>query len=422
MAGLEEMMAGLFGGTQAPAGDEMRRRRSGPGGEGGYGGIGGAAVTPGQMMPYYGGVGQYDFSGAMGSQMGGRQGLMSLLGGKDVQGPALRHFANQGFDFGRPGQDNREAPGGPNIAPGNIDNAQALFQPQGPDHVPGIPQGVAVGQVPGQMRPRPQTQGWRNVHPGYSAAAQFGTDQGGNPMGFGGRQQGAPAAAGAPPGASTGGPGGGGGGGGGGAAPQSQNPVGGGGKAVAPAGPTGGGGGGTGGGQSSGGKQTSGGGGGGVSNADLGVGTRGVAGAPERQAADQRAAGGIAAGAGGKKLGGSPMLDALGAIQGLGNEGSSEKQRRMAAPKANNFGDRAQGGLDEGKLAGMTAQEKAKAKASWEAKVAAKQERQRVKAAPSASQFGANSATNDRGSGLDPLPKAGKTKPKGRGSTSAQQR
>lgn len=97
---------------------------------------------------------------------------------------------------------------------------------------------------------------------------------------------------------------------------------------------------------------------------------------------------------------------------------------QINAPKAKNFGKRAQGGtepVEPGKLAGLSPKEKAARKASWESKVAAKQERARVKAAPSASQFGRNSATNDRGTGLAPLPKAGKTKPKPR-STSGQQR
>jgi len=392
MAGLEELMAGLFGGTQAPAGDEMRRRRSGPGGEGGYGGIGGAAVTPGQMMPYYGGIGQYDFSGAMGNQMGGRQGLMSLLGDRDLAGPALRHFANQGFDFGRPGQDNREKPGGPNIAPGNIDNAQALFQPQGPDHVPGVPQGVAVGQAPGEMRPRPQTQGWRNIHPGYSAAAQFGTDQGGNPMGFGGRPQGAPAAAGSPPGASTGG-----GGGGGGAGPQSQNPVGGGGGPVAPGGPTGGGGGGTGGGQSSGGKQTD---GGGPAPTTQG-----------RPAPGSRPTPGLD----------TPTPRPGGGPQGAAADRTSTRPNKPLPPKPTGVGPQSAAAdrtsaRPAGKLSGLSAAEKASRKASWEAKVEAKQERratrqeaQRQSVAQKSAQY---AAPDPRGMGTDPLPKAGKTRPK----------
>jgi hypothetical protein len=429
---MEELIMGLYGGLGAPgAEDELRRGGRRAPGQGGYEGIGGNLVQPGQFAPFLGGQGGPGFSGAIGRnfQQGG-QGLAGLLqqlaghgqGMNDFQGPAFRNFTNQGFDFMPPGQNNQNPVGGPNIAPGNIENAQALFQPMGPGHVPGVPQGVAVGQQAGRTMPMPQTQGWRNVHPGYSAAAQagYGTPQWG---GYQGEGRGAVA----PGDIGVGGPGGDvqapahqGGGGGAEQAPQRpgtnvsgvQQGGGGGGGGGGSQGTAGGGGGG--------GKQTSsGGGGGGVSNANLGVGTGGVAGAPERQSADQRAAGNIAAGAGGKKLGGSPLLDALGAIQKSGNEGSSEAQRRAAAPKAKNFGQRAQGGLKGGgKLSGLSASEKAAKKEAWQAKVEAKQERARVQAAPSASSFGKNSATNDRGTGLEPI--KGKTKPKG--STSAQQR
>jgi len=149
------------------------------------------------FAPFMGGQGGPGFSGAIGRdfQQGGQglAGLVQQLAGKgqgmnDFQGPAARNFANQGFDFNPPGQDNRNAIGGPNIAPGNIDNAQALNQPQGPGFVPGVPQGVAVGQAPGRIAPMPQTQGWRNVHPGYSAAAQagYGTPAWGGYQGAGG--------------------------------------------------------------------------------------------------------------------------------------------------------------------------------------------------------------------------------------------
>lgn len=446
MASLEDVMAGLFGETQAPAGDEMRRRRGGPAG----GGIGGAAVTAGQMMPYYGGIGQYDFSGAMGGRMGGRQGLMSLLGGRDVQGPALRHFARQGFDFNPPGQDNREMPGGPNIAPGNIDTGRALDQPQG-NLTPGVPQGVArgFGAAPGQVQPTPRTQGWRNLAPGYSAAAQFGTDPSGRPLGFGGaaRQVGAPGAAGlagGAPGASMGGArlGGRAGPVGGSAPTQSQNAIGGGVGAVAPAGPAGGGGaGGTTGGGGGAGARRGGGGGGGqgqgprptpigqpTGNNQIGV----NAPPAQQQAADQRAAGNIARGAGNVNLGGSSLLDALGAIQDMGNAGTGQGGKGLTGPRRGEAQEEmeAQGS----KLAGLTPKQRAARKAAWQARVenrqenrearqaakAARQEAARVAAAPSASQFGAQSATNDRGTGLAPLPRPGRTRPVR--STSNQQR
>lgn len=422
MAGLEELMAGLFGGTDAPAGDEMRRRRS-------QGGVAGPQQMPGMMQQYYGGTGGYDYSGAMGSQMGGRQGLMSLLGGRDLSGPALRHFANQGFDFGRPGQDNRERPGGPNIAPGNIDNGQALFQPQGPGHVPGIPQGVAVGQTPGQVRPVPQTQGWRNVHPGYSAAAAVGTDQFGNPQ-FGGPRQGAPAAAGAPPGASVGGGGGGrpGGGGGGGGGPVSQNPIAGGGAPVRP-GAGAGGAGGTGGGQSSGGKNTGGGGGGPAPTAagQGGPPRPGNATTKNQNAADAAV---VKAGtaSGGEKVRPGQVSNNIGKTGGVTTKAGQEVLYGPGvggpivevAPHGGQGGKGVSGpargaaheemkAANDGKLAGLSPAEKAARKAAWEAKVAAKQEKARLKAAPSASSFG----KDPRGSGTAPLPQAGKTKPKG---------
>jgi hypothetical protein len=411
MAGLEELMAGLFGGTQAPAGDEMRRRqRGGPGG-GGYEGIGGAAVLPGMMNARYGGADRYDFSGAMGRDFAGDggRGLMSLLGGQDFSGPAMRHFANQGFDFGRPGQDNRERPGGPNIAPGNIDNGQALFQPQGPQHVPGIPQGVAVGQVPGEMRPRPQTQGWRNLAPGYSAAAQFGTDEMGRPMGFGGRpQQGAPASVSQPP---AGGGGGGGrpSGGGGGAGPVSQNPIGGGGGPVAPAGPTGGGGAqGTGGGGGGGGKKT-------------GGAPAGVTPQVKQQAAGQSTARGGTGGAnfavpdnaGGVK-GAKPKVNkAYDVVQAGGNPFMDTIN--VAPNGGNNNTPSEVGPSTPGKLEGLSAKEKAARKSAWEAKVAAKQERratrQEAQRQSVAQKSGRYAAPDPRGMGTDPLPNAGKTRP-----------
>ncbi len=400
MAGLEDMMAGLFGGNEAAGLDEMRRRRTAPGAGGGYEGIGGASVLPGMMQQYYGGLPGYDFSGAMGAQMGGRQGLMGLLGGRDLKGPALRHFQNQGFDFNPPGQDNREQPGGPNIAPGNIDDAKALFQSMG-NETPGVPQGVAVGQAPGQMRPMPRTQGWRNLAEGYSAAAQFGS---GGPQdqlrGFGGARP--PAAQQAPPGGRPVG-----GGGGGGGAPQSQNPVGGGGAPVRPG--AGGGGQGTSGGGPSGGKNTGGG------QAPTGVTPQVKQQAAQQSTARGGATGGVQTtapvdrGPGGKpkinpKTGGVTS-QGQGILQGPTANGPSTQ---VAVPNNGNNNTPSETGGQTGKLAGLSPKEKAARKAAWEAKVAAKQEKQRLKAAPSASQFG----KDPRGTGLEPLPQAGKTKPK----------
>jgi hypothetical protein len=75
------------------------------------------------------------------------------------------------------------------------------------------------------------------------------------------------------------------------------------------------------------------------------------------------------------------------------------------------------GGIQAGgKLGGLSPAEKAQRKAEWQARIQARQEAQRVNQAPQASQFGAQSTTNDRGTGLNPLPKP---KPS---STSAQQR
>lgn len=141
--------------------DELRRRR-GPA-AGGYEGIGGNAALPAQMNAYLGGLHQYDYSGPMASAFGG-QGLLSLL----AQGPTGRHFGNQGATFAPPGLNDQNGIGGPNLAPGNIDNGLALGQP-------GVPQGVARGQSgampPGQAM---HTQGWLNYAPGFKQAASLG--------------------------------------------------------------------------------------------------------------------------------------------------------------------------------------------------------------------------------------------------------
>lgn len=403
MAGLEEMMAGLFGSNEAAGLDEMRRgRRGAPGAGGGYEGIGGAAVLPGMMQQYYGGLPGYDFSGAQGAQMGGRQGLMSLLGGRDLKGPALRHFQNQGFDFNPPGQDNREQPGGPNVAPGNIDDARSLYQAMG-NPTPGVPQGVAAGWDPGQMRPMPRTQGWRNLAEGYSAAAQFGSGGPNDQLRGAGAGRGAPAAQTAPPGATGGGgrPGGGGGGGGGG--PQSQNPVGGGGQAVAPAGPRGGGGG-TGGGAATGGKQT---GGGQPGPAQTpGLSTRpGSAGAgmpgnatESNQAAVTKAKVQIQR----RNARQNAYEDAQNGVNNLFGNTINVGQKPVGQ------GGKGISGQDRSGFGGETyAEKQARLAAKKERQTARAEEAARVEAAPSASQFGKDS----RGSGTEPLPKAGKTKP-----------
>lgn len=395
MAGLEEMMAGLFGNNEAAGLEETRRRRSAPGAGGGYEGIGGSMVTPGQMMPYWGGIGQYDFSGASGGVLErglGRQGLMSLLA--DVQGPALRHFQRQGFDFMPPGQDNREQPGGPNVAPGNIDNGQALDQPQG-NLTPGVPRGVAVGQSPGQVQPRPQTQGWRNLAAGYSAAAAYGTDPYGRPIGFsgGGRPVGAPAAQsgiapGGPPGGRPQGPAGAGG------PPRSggQNPIGGGVSNVAPAaGPGAGQGTGGGGGKKSGGAPA------GVTpqvKAQAAGQSTARGGVPQAQFADQKAAGNIAKGAGKKNLGGSPMLDALGAIQDLGNQ-----------PKPPNKGNNNTPSELGGQFSSETTAER-------KARLAAKAARQEAKVQKQVNAQTKAGNSNNTPSELGYNTTAGKTKPK----------
>lgn len=168
MASLEELMAGLFGGNVAPGAEDPRRRRAG--------GAGGGAELFSQFLPFLQGLPSYDYSGP------GR-GLAGML--NDRMGPAARHFQNIGVEpsqlppglagqdqlppglAGRddlpPGLDNRRAPGGANVAPGNIETGTAVFQPQG--------RALGQSQVP-------RTQGWLNVAPGYAIAAGrgFGTD------------------------------------------------------------------------------------------------------------------------------------------------------------------------------------------------------------------------------------------------------
>lgn len=166
MALIEQM------GAMGPAGEEDPRRRRSRG-LGGYEGIGGANIGIEQMLPWLHGLGGYDYSGPGRGQLGG---LMDMLG------PSARHFGRQGLGpqegfegppgatqlpgfqgqgpegQGAPGLDNRNPLAGTNIAPGNIDTGMAINQPMGRGRF-------------GQM---PQTQGWRNVAPGYSAAAGLG--------------------------------------------------------------------------------------------------------------------------------------------------------------------------------------------------------------------------------------------------------
>lgn len=103
---LEELMAGLFGGLEAP-GAEDPRRRAAVGGES----IGGPDVFVQRLMPY--------LMGAPGVIRGGRfgpptpppaGGLLGLLQAAASQNPI----------------------GGPNLAPGNLNTGQATNQPAGP--------------------------------------------------------------------------------------------------------------------------------------------------------------------------------------------------------------------------------------------------------------------------------------------------
>jgi len=360
------------------------------------------------MAPYFGGVAGSGYSGPMAGP--GGQGLAGLLqevmahGGTGFSGPAQRHFANQGFDFMPPGLASQNPVGGPNVAPGNIDNGRALDQPQA-NQSPGVPQGVAMGQQPGRTAPYPHTQGWRNVAPGGAIAAGLGY---GTPE-FGGHfAPGSPM----PPGAMGGGhPEAGGGPGGGGPAAVGTRPVTGG---QAP----------TGGGGHAGG--TTGGGGGGSNKQTGGQAPSGVTPQVKQQAAGQSTARG---GTGEANMGISTTPG--GTIQEQRkNARNSAYKNAQAGSASGSFGDTIHvvpnggnnntpsetgGATTGGKLSGLSASEKAARKDAWQAKVAAKQERARVKAAPSASSFG----KDPRGTGTEPI--AGKTKPKPR-STSGQQR
>ena len=402
---LEEIMAGLFGGNtaqglNAPAADDVRRRRTGQGS--GYGGIAGGAVSLAELIPHLQGLRSYDYSGPM---AGGFRGLADM-----VSGPAAGHFQQQGGQgFGPPqaaedqlppglaaqaaggdlppGLDNRNPIGGANIAPGNLGNAQAAYQSARP--------GLGA----------PHTQGWRNVAPGYSAAAHFGYgtpafDQALQGVGAGpagGRVapglRGAEGGGGTVAGTATGG--------GGGTAPSQG--VGGGGGRPTPSGRPGGGG------------------------APPGV-TPAVKKEARRQPTSR---GGIDTGPGGGQVG-IQQGSTTGRPAGVNKQGNFNKKRfnreardiRENDPTQafgstihtipnqgnNNTPSETGGAQSPGKFAGLTPKQKAAKKAAFQARVAARQEAQRVEAAPSASQFGANSATNDRGTGLEPI--KGKTKPK----------
>lgn len=178
MARMEEIMAGLYGdveargaqglGRVAPGVDDPRRRRAGR--DSGFAGSVGGPVSLMDILPHLQGLRGYDYSGP------NLRGLADLLPGMqrfEAQGPARRHLERQGGDFSLPpglagmqdlppGIDTRNPLGGPNVAPGNVDTGLALGQP------PGIP-AHARGQA--QI---PHTQGWRNVAPGFSAAASLG--------------------------------------------------------------------------------------------------------------------------------------------------------------------------------------------------------------------------------------------------------
>jgi hypothetical protein len=190
---LEDVMAGLFGGTEAPGADPRRRDRERAGQGSGYGGIAGGAVSLADMLPHLRGLPSYDYSGAFARDFGGG----GARGLADLVGPSARHLQRQGGDFGGqggpppqaaqdflppgqalggppgqvggfgppgqedlpPGIDQRNAIGGANIAPGQQGRGEALYQGARPQ---------------GAGRVAPHTQGWLNVAPGYGVAARFG--------------------------------------------------------------------------------------------------------------------------------------------------------------------------------------------------------------------------------------------------------
>lgn len=177
-------MAGLFGdveargaqglGNVAPGADDPRRRNAGR--DSGFAGSVGGPVSLMDILPHLQGLRGYDYSGPNIRSLSDLLPAMQQFQQFDQMGPTRRHLERQGGDFQLPpgladvpdplpGVDNRLALGGPNVAPGNVDTGLALGQ------APGIPANA-------QGRAMPHTQGWRNVAPGYSAAAAagFGTE------------------------------------------------------------------------------------------------------------------------------------------------------------------------------------------------------------------------------------------------------
>ncbi len=168
--------------------DPRRRRPDEEQAQGG--GIAGPNITPGMMMPYFQGSPNYDYSGIQG------QGGLAAFRQAQAQnpgrgfGPAGRHLRNVGQPVDFPGMDNQMDIGAPGAPIG------------GPNVAPGNPQGLAIGQSgalpPGLARQQAglqNTQGWRNLAPGYAIAAGAGF---GTPEGMFGRGMGAAPAPGGP--------------------------------------------------------------------------------------------------------------------------------------------------------------------------------------------------------------------------------
>lgn len=151
--------------------DPRRRRPEDEQAQGG--GVAGPNLTPGMMAPYFQGTPTYDYSGIQ-----GQGGLMAFLQAQSQDpgrgmGPAGRHLRNVGMPADFPGMDTQM-----DVAP----PGQAIG---GPNVAPGAPNGLAIGQSgmlpPGIERQQAglqNTQGWRNLAPGYAiaAGAGFGTE------------------------------------------------------------------------------------------------------------------------------------------------------------------------------------------------------------------------------------------------------
>jgi hypothetical protein len=149
--------------------DDPRRRPDDYDRQGFGGSVLGPNITPGMMMPFFQGSPNYDFSGIQGQ--GGLQAFLQSLQQNPGRGfgPAGRHLRNVGQPVEFPGLDTQMemGPGTPPIG--------------GPNVAPGNPQGLAIGQSnalpPGIQKQQQQlqnTQGWRNLHPGYALAASVG--------------------------------------------------------------------------------------------------------------------------------------------------------------------------------------------------------------------------------------------------------